>query len=64
MYGPLLLMFAGASLAMAGHYRRRIAALEENPVTRVQIVPRTVYDEQMGTDWRTDSGGAVAGAPV
>jgi hypothetical protein len=57
-------MFAGASLAMAGHYRRCIAALEEHPVTRVQIMPRMVYDEQMGTDWHTGSGGAVVGAPV
>lgn len=55
-----MLLCVGVALVSAGHYRRRLDALEANPVTRVRIVPRTLYDEQMGVDWRTESSGVVA----
>lgn len=51
----MALTFAGIALAMAGYYRGRIAALQKNPVTRVRIVPRTMYDDVMGVNWVSET---------
>ncbi len=45
-------------LILNGYYLTRINALENNPVTKVQIVPRTLYEEQLGIDW-TSTASAV-----
>ena len=47
----LLLVFVGIVLALVGHYRGRIQAMERNPVTRTRIVPRTMLEDTMGVDW-------------
>lgn len=51
----LMLMFVGVLLMVLGHYQKRIAALTDNPVTKVRIVPRTLYEEQLGVDWTSQS---------
>lgn len=51
----MVLVFAGMMLVVIGHYRRRIVALTDNPLTKVRIVPRTMYDEQLGVDWTSES---------
>jgi hypothetical protein len=45
-------------LMLVGHYRGRIDALQRNPVTQFKIVPRTLYEEQLGITW------ASAASPV
>jgi hypothetical protein len=51
----MMMVFVGVLLTVVGHYQRRIVALTENPVTKVRIVPRTLYDEQLGVDWTSES---------
>lgn len=50
-----VLLCVGVCFAIAGHYRSKIDALERNPVTRMRIVPRTMYDDMMGVDWVSES---------
>jgi hypothetical protein len=54
--GALLLtmLFIGILLAVTGYYRSRLDALTRNPVTRVRIIPRTMYDDVTGVDWVTE----------
>lgn len=51
----IALMLVGVAIACVGHYRAKIEALERNPVTRVRIVPRSMYDDAMGMDWVSES---------
>ena len=50
----MVLLFVGITLAIVGYYRSRLDALIRNPVTRVRIVPRTMYDDVTGVDWVTE----------
>lgn len=45
----------GVLFVVVGHYEGRVAALENNPVTRTRILPRTQYDDLMGVDWTSES---------
>lgn len=51
----LLLVVVGACIALVGNYRSQIDAMKRNPVTRVRIIPRTMYDDVMGVDWVSES---------
>ena len=46
--------FVGIILAIVGYYRSRLDAIARNPVTRVRIIPRTMYDDVTGVDWVTE----------
>ena len=50
----MMLVFTGLTLTITGYYRSRIDAMIRNPVTRVRIVPRTMYDDVTGVDWVTE----------
>ena len=52
----LTMLFIGITLAITGYYRSRLDALKRNPVTRVRIVPRTMYDDVTGVDWVSERG--------
>lgn len=47
----VVILFLGLTLAITGYYRSRVDALIKNPVTKVRIVPRTMYDDVTGVDW-------------
>lgn len=49
------LLVAAVSMILIGHYERRIRVIESNPQTRIRIVPRTVYDQQLGVLWSTEN---------
>jgi hypothetical protein len=49
------LLSLGVLLVVVGHYQRQIDALSLHPVTKVRIVPRTLYEEQMGVDWTSQN---------
>jgi len=49
----LALVLCGLLITVTGYYRGRIAAMESNPVTRVRIIPRTMYDDMMGVSWES-----------
>jgi uncharacterized membrane protein len=55
MWCFLFFALLAASLMVIGHYERRVRTLEANPRERVRIVPRTLYDEQLGVDWVSES---------
>ena len=55
MSAALTLVLSGVALAVAGHYRAKVAALEQNPITRVRIVPRTMFEDSMGVNWVSES---------
>lgn len=55
MWCFLFFALLAASLMVIGHYERRVRALENNPRERVRIVPRSMYDEQLGVDWVSES---------
>jgi hypothetical protein len=50
-----LLMVAAVAMILVGHYERRIRVIEANPQTRIRIVPRTLYDQQLGVSWSTEN---------
>jgi hypothetical protein len=43
---------------VVGYYDGRLQALRTNPVVKVHMVPRTLYEEQLGVAW-TSRGGAA-----
>jgi hypothetical protein len=43
-------------MMVTGYYMERIEALQQNPVTKVKIVPRTMYEDQMGITWTSEAG--------
>lgn len=53
----IVLTMAVALLAMvSGYFMERIEALQKNPQTKVKIVPRTMYEDQMGITWTSEAG--------
>ena len=49
------LTVAAVAMILIGHYERRIRVIESNPQTRIRIVPRTIYDQQLGVAWSTEN---------
>jgi hypothetical protein len=53
------LIALGVLMVVVGHYQRQINALVANPTTKVRIVPRTLYEEQLGVDWTSQNNASV-----
>lgn len=45
----VLFMFVGMFLIMQGMYEQRLAALEKNVRVEYRFIPRTYYEEQLGS---------------
>jgi len=51
MWCFLFFAAVGLMLMVIGHYERRLQTMERTPRERVRIVPRTLYEEQLGVDF-------------
>ena len=52
----VLIMAAALLMMTSGYFMERIEALQKNPQTKVKIVPRTMYEDQMGIIWTSEAG--------
>ena len=52
------------ALILVGHYERRVRVLESTPQTRIRLVPRTYYEEQLGVKWSTDGDDTHGSYPI